>query len=211
MTRSRGARIGLAWAALAAILACGGSDGEASESAPTSPERRALEANLHQRQTYVDGPGAEEVADAAREALSEDDGLAVRVVDGTPRTVIVLVRYSEGGDYERLRDIPIDRRNAELDRIIEAIDMTEGTQADDVAVAIKGTIFYGALATRQAGQATQYHTGAVVDMAPLDTMLTNAAHPVTADEVGSGAPVEAAPGEGMPTEPAPTEPAPAAP
>lgn len=162
-----------AWAILAAIVACGGSGAEEDEESQARSEAlRELEAHLSTGQTYGEGPDGQEIAAAVRETVAPGDGVAVRVIPGQPRHVVVLVQYRADGNYQNLREIEQSERNAEINRIVNAIDHGYGAQQDVLGVAIRGAIFYGALGVRQPGAPMQYHTGSVVSLSPLDPVLT---------------------------------------
>lgn len=147
-------------------------DGTPNADAPASDALRALESHLDPRQDYGEGPDGQLIAATARAALAPGDAVAVRVVPGTPRKVVVLVRYRSEGGYQNLREIPSAERNRELDRILEAIDLGYEAGADEIAVAIKGSIFYGAIAVRRPSEAVTYHTGSVISTSVLDPLLT---------------------------------------
>lgn len=178
----KAARLGGAFALLMAILACGGSDatstqsqagsGPADEEQARSQALQALEAHLGEGSTYGEGPGGAELAAIVREALAPADGVAVRIVPGAPRNVVVLVRYRSTEEVEDLRDIEIERRNEEIDRIVTQIDANYGALGDNLAVAIRGAIFYGAIGVRRANQPMQYHTGSAVRLSVIDPILT---------------------------------------
>lgn len=178
-TNTKLLRLAAAWSILAAILACGGNDGASSAASEEQQARsealRALETHLGESTTYGEGPDAEALAQAVREALAPEDGVAVRVTSGNPRNVTVLVRYRSGGGYEDLREVPVAERNEEIDRIVAAIDESYGARADNLAVAIRGAVFYGAVGVRMANAAIQYHTGSVVSLSVIDPVLTAAA------------------------------------
>ncbi|MCB9615567.1 MAG: hypothetical protein H6722_24310, partial [Sandaracinus sp.] len=112
---------------------------------------RALEAHLDRGESYAEGPDAELIAAAARDAVAPGDGVAVKVVPGTPRHVTVLVRYRSTGGYENLREIDQTARNEELDRILASIDEGYQAGADVIGVAIRGPMAYGAIAVRRPG------------------------------------------------------------
>lgn len=170
----KAARLAASSATLLAVLACGGGEGAApatEEEQARSEALRALEAHLGEGTTYGEGPGGEALAAVVRETLAPEDGVAVRIVPGSPRNVVVLVRYRSTGGYEDLRDISVAERNEELDRILEGIDGGYDARAENLAIAIRGAVFYGAVGVRMAGQAMQYHTGSVVSLAVLDPIL----------------------------------------
>jgi len=178
MTRRRTTallRIVAAWAALAAILACGGSgaNSEPSEEEQARSEAlRELEAHLSEGTTYGEGPDGQALAEVVRETLAPGDGVAVRVIPGNPRNTVVLIRYRSTDGYEDLRDIPQSERNEEIDRILGGVDNGYGARGDNLAIAIRGALFYGALGVRMAGGELEYHTGSVVSLSPLDPLLT---------------------------------------
>lgn len=178
MTRRRTTallRLVAAWAALAAILACGGSGANrepTEEEQARSEALRGLEAHLSEATTYGEGPDGQALADAVRHTLAPGDGVAVRVIPGTPRNTVVLVRYRSTDGYQDLREIPQADRNGEIDRILEAIDHRYSGQGDNLAIGIRGALFYGALGVRMAGRQVEYHTGSVVSLSPLDPLLT---------------------------------------
>ncbi|MCB9591394.1 MAG: hypothetical protein H6719_01570 [Sandaracinaceae bacterium] len=173
-TTTKAVRLLAAWVTLLAILACG--SGQSAE--PTEEEQarsealRTLESHLTEGQTYGEGPGGTELANLVRETVAPEDGVAVRIVPGNPRNVVVLIRYRSGGGYEDLREISVSERNEEIDRIVENIDGGYGARGENLAVAIRGSVFYGAVGVRQAGQAMQYHTGSVVSLSVIDPILT---------------------------------------
>jgi hypothetical protein len=165
------------FAILGAATAGGEEDEEGATASAASGEQtsaglQALEAHLAARENYAEGPDAAMIAEAAREALAPGDALAVRVVPGVPRKIVVLVRYASSGGYENLRDIPSSERNEELDRIVAAIDDAYEAGADELGVAIRGAVFYGAIAVRHPSQPIEYHTGAVISTSVLDPLLT---------------------------------------
>ena len=171
--RTKALRLLAAWAILLAIVACGGSGAEPTEEEQARSEAlRELESHLAEASTYGEGPGGSELATGLRETLAPGDGVAVRVIPGQPRNVVVLIRYRSTDGYQDLREISVSERNEEIDRIVTQVDQTYGATADNLAVAIRGAVFYGALGVRQAGQAIQYHTGSVVSLSPLDPILT---------------------------------------
>lgn len=151
---------------------------------------RALEAHLDARNDHGEGPDGAAIAAAAREALAEGDAVAVRVVPGVPRKIVVLVRYRSEGGYENLRDIPSAQRNEELDRIIDAVDQGYEAGADELAVAIRGSVFYGAIAVRRPGQAVTYQTGSVISTEVLEPMLTATPGPEPTPTLEVGSAVE---------------------
>ncbi|MCB9615745.1 MAG: hypothetical protein H6722_25210 [Sandaracinus sp.] len=133
---------------------------------------RALEAHLDRGETYAEGPDAESIAAAARHGLAPGDGVAVKVIPGTPRHVTVLVRYRSTGGYENLREIDQAERNEELDRILGWIDDEYQAGEDVIGVAIRGSMAYGAIAVRRPRSAVVYQTGRVLSSAPLEALLT---------------------------------------
>jgi hypothetical protein len=169
----RGLRLAASAALLAAILACGAGEGatESDEEQASSAALRELGEHLSEGTTYGEGPGGEELARLVRETLAPGDGVAVRIVPGNPRNVTVLVRYSAREGYEELREISVSERNAEIDRIVEGIDGSYGAQADNLAVAIRGAVFYGAVGIRRAGSPIEYHTGSIVNLSVIDPIL----------------------------------------
>jgi hypothetical protein len=188
-------RLTAAVSLLAAILACGSSSDDAVPSAEAPPEEQArsgalreLEAHLTEGSTYGDGPDGVELARIVRDTLAPGDGVAVRIIPGVPRNVVVLVRYRSTHGYEDLREISVRERNAEIDRIVAAIDDGYGAETDNLAVAIRGALFYGAVGVRRAGTAMEYHTGSVVSLSTIDPILgatPGADAPVPALAVGT--------------------------
>ena len=171
----RALRLAASAATLLAIVACGSAEpgaGPNEAEQARSDALRALEAHLGERVTYGEGPDAEALAREVREALAPEDGVAVRIVPGDPRSVVVLVRYRSTGGYQDLREISVPERNEEIDRIVDAIDQSYGARSERLAVAIRGTVFYGAVGVREPGQPMQYHTGSVVNLAVIDPILT---------------------------------------
>ena len=184
----------------AALGAATSSPDEGSSSGSTSTgtsesataNLNALEAHLARSQNYGEGPRAQQRAAIVRDMVEPGDAIAVRVTEGTPRRIVVLVRFQDG-DVEGLRDLSARDRRDQLDGILTELDAEGLTEGADVGIGIRGTIFYGAVATRRLGQAVQYDTSAVANTAVLNELLAPAA--------------PAAPGAA----PAPTGQAPAAP
>jgi hypothetical protein len=168
--------------------------GEPTGSAPAQGEQarsaalQALEAHLASGETYGEGPDAQVIAAAAREALAPGDGVAVKVVPGAPRHITVLVRYRSDGGYENLREISQSERDRELDRILDAVDGGYEAGADVIGLAIRGPFAYGAIAVRRPGQSVEYHTGTVISTSPLDPILTAAPGEEPARTIAPGAP-----------------------
>ncbi|MEM9187878.1 MAG: hypothetical protein AAGF12_01780 [Myxococcota bacterium] len=147
----------------------GGGDDESSQAA--SAALSELQTHLSSGSTYGEGPDGEFIAQAVRAVLAPGDGVAVRVVEGAPRKITVLVRYRTTDGYESLADISQSERNEELDRILQAIDVKYEGGADEIGLGIRGSFVYGAIAVRKPGQAVEYHSGTIVSTDVLDPML----------------------------------------
>lgn len=119
------------------VLACG-----EREQSPTS--LRSLEAHLDCRRGHGEGP---DVAPITQEVFAwrEDDCVAVRVIPGAPRRVVVVVQ-TDTSEVAR----------SELDDLMSIVDATYGAGDADVGIGIKDELAYRAVAVRRPDRAVQY-------------------------------------------------------
>ena len=173
-------RSSFAVAAIAlALVACKPS--KRSESSQTTTNSGTVESSSHQGLLDLEskmvkgkaiGSNASErkIAQAMRELFEDEDGskdwAAIVRVDETasPKKVVLLVRMDD------LRDVRKGDRKEFLDLLAVEVDAAIGPGAD-LAIGIKGKVFFGAVATRNGRGALKKTTGSVVDTKPLEAAI----------------------------------------
>lgn len=138
----------------------------------------AMESHFGRGQAWGEGPEAQEMAQVLLSDLEPGDSVAVRVIDGTPRRVVALVKYADS-QTEGLADLTDATRREHLDGLMLDLDSIYETGDAHVGIGIRGTLFYGAVITRQPGQAPQYQVGTVVSTDPIEAILDAPATPPT--------------------------------
>jgi hypothetical protein len=153
--------------ALLLLIAC---DDPASQG--SSASLRALESRIDCRTGYGEGPDAEGIARALHDTVG--GCIAVRVVPGVPRRIVVLIE-AEGG------------RGA-LDDAMTTIDNVYGAGDAELGVAIKSPVAYEAIAIRQPDRAARYDR----PHAALEPLLTRRPGPEPSSVITIGATIEGA-------------------
>lgn len=125
-----------------------------------------LEAKMVKGKAVGANASEKKIAAAVQEILGEDgetDWAAVVRVNETasPKKVVLLVRFDD------LRDAKKGDRKEILDLFASLVDDELGPGAD-LAIGIKGKIFFGAVATRTGKGTLKTSTGSVVDTKPLE-------------------------------------------
>jgi hypothetical protein len=128
---------------------------------------------------YAEGPQAAAIARLVRETVEPGDAVGVKVIEGAPPHIVVLVHFSDD-EVEGLRDLGAGRRREYIDAILETIDAEGYSDGCSVGVGIRGRIFYGAVGVRRLGQETEYDLAAVAQTAALDALFTPSTAPVAA-------------------------------
>jgi hypothetical protein len=144
---------------------------------------------MSEGEDYAEGPQAAAIARVIREDVEPGDAVGVKVIEGSPPHIVVLVHFSDD-DVEGLRDLGEERRREYVDGMIEALDAEGFSDGCSVGVGIRGRIFYGAIGVRRLGQETEYDLSAVAQTDALDALFTPSAAPAAAPQ----APAPAAPG-----------------
>lgn len=164
--------------------------GDNAQAGPSSAARLDLERHFLAGRAYGDGPGGAEIAAAMRELLDPGmgDTLVVRVVPGEPKTIVALLRLRD------LRDFSDEMREEWLDSFGETIRSELGETDANIVVGIRGSFFYGAVATMRPGAPDwRVDTGSMVSTNPIDFALSppppEPAAPAPAAEPAAEAPV----------------------
>ncbi|UJR78375.1 hypothetical protein [Sandaracinus amylolyticus] len=178
MTKNRRRALSVLIVAVFAVLgtatAGGGEEGAASSG--SNDAVNAMEGHFQYGQAWGEGPEAQQMAQTLLSDLEPGDSVAVRVIDGTPRRVVALVKYGDA-QTEGLADLDDATRRQHLDGLLSDLDAIYETGDSNVGLGIRGTLFYGAVVTRQPGQAPQYQVGAIITTDPLEAILDAAATP----------------------------------
>ncbi len=164
-----------AFAALGTATAGGGEQGAAGG---TNDGISAMESHFSRGQAWGEGPEAQEMAQTLLSDLEPGDSVAVRVIDGTPRRVVALVKYADS-QYEGLADLDDATRRQHLDGLMLDLDALYGAGDANVGIGIRGTLFYGGVITRQPGQPAQHQVGAIVSTDAIESILDAPATPPT--------------------------------
>lgn len=168
----------LVFAVLGTATAGGGDQSAASGGGGSNDAVAAMEAHFSHGQAWGEGPEAQPMAQALLSDLEPGDSVVVRVIDGTPRRVIALVKYGDS-QVEGLADLDDATRRQHLDGLLSDLDAVYETGDAQVGLGIRGTLFYGAVVTRQPGQQAQYELGAIVGTDSLEAILDAPATPPT--------------------------------
>jgi hypothetical protein len=169
-------------AALALALALGAckpsAKSESSQTTTTSGTASSTKSGLIELESKMVkgkaiGANASEkkIAAAITEIVGGDDGekdwsAIVRVNEtASPKKVVLLLRLDD------LRGAKKGERKEILDLLASIVDEEIGPGAD-LAIGIKGKVFFGAVGTRSGEGALKKSTGSVVDTKPLDAAIT---------------------------------------
>lgn len=132
----------------------------------------AFESNLNRGQVHAEGPDALHIGNTVRQAVEPGDALGVKVIPGTPRKIVAIVRFADS-QVETLADMSEARRREQINGLIEAVDDAYGgAGAEELVVGIRGTLFYGAVGVRRPGQPVEYHTGSIVSTDAIEAALS---------------------------------------
>lgn len=136
---------------------------------------------MSEGEDYAEGPQAAAIARVIREHVEPGDAVGVKVIEGSPPHIVVLVHFSDD-DVEGLRDLGEERRREYVDGMIESIDAEGFSDGCSVGVGIRGRIFYGAIGVRRLGHETEYDLAAVAQTDSLDALFTPSTAPVAAPQ-----------------------------
>jgi hypothetical protein len=167
-----------AFAVLGTATAGGGDQAAGGGGGGSNDAVSAMESHFGRGQAWGEGPEAQEMAQTLLSDLEPGDSVAVRVIDGTPRRVIALVKYADS-QTEGLADLDDGTRRQHLDGLMSDLDAIYDTGDASVGIGIRGTLFYGAVMTRQPAQAAQYQVGAIVNTDAIEAILDAPATPPT--------------------------------
>lgn len=165
-----------AFAALGTATAGGGDQGAGGGGSNDGVSE--MESHFGYGVAWGEGPEAQEMAQTLLSDLEAGDSVAVRVIDGTPRRVVALVKYGDA-QTEGLADLDDATRRQHLDGLMSDLDGIFETADANVGIGIRGSLFYGAVISRQPGQAPQYQVGAIVGTDALEAILDAPATPPT--------------------------------
>ncbi|HJL20476.1 MAG TPA: hypothetical protein RMH99_32715 [Sandaracinaceae bacterium LLY-WYZ-13_1] len=154
-----------------------------SEAAPAtggSDVLNALERHMNAGQPYGEGPDGAAIAQALQRRYP-DDAIAVRVIPGSPRVIVALVRFTD------LSRIPDDERRDYIDSFASTLDLRFlGSQAR-IGIGLKGRLLFGAVATREPGAPLSTEIGGAVSDDPLEALLATPAGSIsTAPSIAVG-------------------------
>jgi len=130
----------------------------------------ALEAKMVKGKAVGSNASERKIAQAMTDIFADDDGskdwaAIVRVDEAaTPKKVVLLVRMDD------LRDLRKGDRKEMLELLATEVDEAIGPGAD-LAIGIKGKVFFGAVGTRNGGGTLKKSTGSVVDSKPLEAAI----------------------------------------
>ena len=151
----------------------------AAQAAATS-EKAALELHLHTGAAYGDSEVEKTLASKVFTSMQKDEGLpardvgvAVRVKPGAVKRVIVLVEVTT------LKDLRPKARRDLVDDVRKS--MADDLESEDiVTVAVKGTLFYGALSTGPEGEAVDVEIDSLIPTEKVEAAFSastlNAGH-----------------------------------
>lgn len=130
-----------------------------------------LESKMVKGKAVGSNASEKKIAAAIQELLGEEgetDWAAVVRVNETakPKKVVLLVRLDD------LRGAKKNDRKEILDLFAAIVDDEIGP-GSELAIGIKGKVFFGAVATRTATGSLKKTTGSVVDTKPLEAAVTN--------------------------------------
>ena len=130
-----------------------------------------LESKMVKGKAVGSNASEKKIAAAIQEILGEDgetDWAAIVRVNETakPKKVVLLVRLDD------LRGAKKNDRKEILDLFASIVDDEIGP-GSELAIGIKGKVFFGAVATRTAAGSLKKTTGSVVDTKPLEAAVTN--------------------------------------
>jgi len=169
--RNRALRIAAAWAGLAMIIACGGNQGDSASgddetaTETSSAALSALERHLVAGQSYGEGPDGVAIA-AALHSRFPDDAVAVHVTPGPQRVIVVLLSFQD------LSQISNGDRENYLENFLSTLDLRFLGSSARIGIGLRGRLLYGAVGTRDPGQATlQMSSGAIVSRSSLDALM----------------------------------------
>ncbi len=160
----------------------GGGDQSAAGGASSGAQIAGMESHFATGQVWGEGPEAADMAQVLMAELEPGDTVAVRDIPGTPRRVVVLVKYGDAA-AEGLSDLDDATRRQHLDALLSILDNTFELGASNVGLGIRGTLFYGAIVTRQPAQVAQYQLGVIVGTENLEAVLAAPATPATPPQV----------------------------
>ncbi len=149
-----------------------GASGAGTSSAARTPALDRLEAHLATGAVWGASPADIELAHRVHEGpLRREDGVAVETLAraGRQRTIVLVEIYDDG--RRGLADLDDGERRGMLTRIGEYV--RPNTEAErEMCIAIRGTVFYGALLAERPGVAPVYEVGFSVDEQHIETCLT---------------------------------------
>lgn len=153
------------------LVAAGVALGVALEACDCTPRLvAAFEQNITPGAEHCEGPMSLEIARALRDVIAPQDGIGVRVVPGHTTRILVIVEFTDR-DHRSLRSLSVDERREQLDAILAVLDEDFETQADEVAIALRGSMLYGAILLRGPRGAPTYDIQRAARAEVLDPFL----------------------------------------
>lgn len=159
---------------LVCCACCFGGSGTGAPVTPSGPtgatERSRLLGEITPGNAYGEGPSAQLMAVAVRSLFTPGDGVGVWVSSTVPRRVVVLVEMDDDA-IEGLADMSAAERVGYLDAIAGLLDAGFGTFGDEVAIGLRGNLFFGAVYVRHPGGVGTYDTAAIASTTGIDALL----------------------------------------